>query len=171
MLIPYSKIIHAPVFELRHQQKLGVIEDIIIKKSDLSVYGLLIKTLDFIPKTKVVSASDIAELASGAVVINEEKSLIDIKETIRLNDAVKQGCTGLKQKVVTGSGKRIGRVFDYLVSSSDLTITKFYIHSLLSEKIIASNAITKFDGKIITITDDFELVVGTPELVPKAEAA
>lgn len=160
-----------PLLEIRNQAKLGTVFDVVIKKSDLSVSGLLVKTNKLIDRPRVVVASDILEVNPEGVVINNAGSLVSLGDVVRLSEAIHQGYHGLHQKVITRSGKRIGWVFDYLISSTDLTITKLYIQTLFYERIIPVSVITKFEGRKIIISDDFEFASLAADIALEAEAA
>jgi sporulation protein YlmC with PRC-barrel domain len=159
MVTPYSKLIGTPVFELKTQRNLGTVIDVIINKNNFSVYGLLLKG-SILPfgKTTVIAYSDILELTGSAIIVENEDAISDLKETVRLNEAYKSGYSGIGQRIVTKTGKKIGKVFDYLISSNDLTITRLYVKNLLNERIIPSSAIINIEGRKITINDSYELV-------------
>ena len=158
MIIPYSKIINASVLELRAQAQVGVVSGVVIKKNDLSIYGLLLKNsfFDLFAPTKVISSLDIIEISNAAVVINDADNISDLKETVRIKEAVDKGYTGIGQLVTTKSGRRVGHVFDYCIETPSLRITNFNVKKSFSERIIPANIILKFEGRKITVKDDFE---------------
>lgn len=157
MLLPYSKIVGSPIIDLKTQSKLGEVSEIVIKKSDISLHGLILRGSSILSrKTNVVAASDIVEIIKGAVVVSDIDSVVDFDEAIRLKEAFLKGFHGIGQKVVTKNGKTIGKVFDYLVQSDTNLIVKFYVKNLLSEKIIGRNSVISFEKNKIVIKDDFE---------------
>ena len=81
-----------------------------------------------------------------------------MKDAIRIKQAIDQGLSGIGQKVVTKSGKKIGKVFDYLISVNDLSITKLYVKNMMSERIIPITAVNEIKGNIIIINDDYDMV-------------
>jgi uncharacterized protein YrrD len=159
MIVSFSKLIGAPIFELKTQTKLGFIIDIVIKKSDVSIYGLIAKTsLAPFSRAKTISETDILEISNDGIIVEDEKAISDMTETIRLKEAFDGGLHGVGQKVKTKSGKNIGKVFDYLIRADDLTITKIYLKNLFSERIIPTSAIVEIKGRQITINNDYDLV-------------
>lgn len=159
MIISFSKLTGAPIFELKTQTKLGFVLDIIIKKSDISVYGLVVKTsLAPFTRAKAISETDILEISSDGIIVEDEKAISEMTETVRLKEAWDGGLHGVGQKVKTKSGKYIGKVFDYLVRADDLCITKIYVKNIVSERIIPTSAIIEIKGKNITINNDYDLV-------------
>lgn len=159
MLSLYSKIINAPIVELRTQTQVGIVNDLIIHKTKLEVYGIVLKReslLSFIQnyEERVIMNTDILELNSGAVIISNADSVVPIGEAIRLKEAIDQKYSGIYQKVISKKGKSIGLVYDYLVDSTTQRITKFYCRTLFTERIISDRSIIKIEGKRIFIKDD-----------------
>lgn len=158
MMSLYSKIINSPVVELKTQTQIGVVDDLIIHKTKLEVYGIILKRTSFLnfKETEVISGTDILEMNSQAVVVNNYDAVIPLSESIRLKEAINQKYYGIYQRIVSKKGKNIGLVYDYLVDSSTQKITKFYCRTFLSEKIISSNSVIDMEGKKIIIKDEFE---------------
>lgn len=162
MLIPYTKLIDANIIESKGQTRLGQVYDFVILKSELKVGGILTKSKSILTKkNKAISISDIEEITSGrhVVIVRDQDALSDLSELIRLNEAFKKGYAGIGQKVQTRSGKKIGKVFDYLIQSDTFVIRKFYVKGLFSERIIASsNVVEMTDDRRIIIKDDYAAV-------------
>lgn len=171
MIVRYTQIIHSPVFELRAQQTLGRVLDIVIQKSDLSVKAVIVREGPFFfSAKKSVSMTDITEFSSSAVLVNDENSAVPIKESIRVAEAIRDNMFGIGQIVVTKSGKVVGRVYDYTFHNESGIIEKFYVKSMLSDRIISRTAVLKLDGKRMTIEDDFEVIKSADPLVELEKA-
>lgn len=158
MIVKYSQIIHSPVLELKGQTRLGVATDLVIQKSDLSIKAVIVKNGLLNVNTKVATSADIVELNSGSVIVRDDNSLTSLAEAERIREAIKDKMHGIGQRVKTKSGKNIGKVYDYTIDNSTSAIQKFYVKSILDERIIAVSSVTKFEGKQITVKDDFELI-------------
>ena len=158
MMSLYSKIINSPVVELKTQTQIGVVDDLIIHKTKLEVYGIILKKASFLnfQETQVISSTDVLEMNSQAVVVNNDDAVIPISEAIRLKEAIDQKYCGVYQRIVSKKGKNIGLVYDYLVDSTTQKITKFYCRTLLNERIISANSVINMEGKKIIIKDDVE---------------
>jgi len=166
MMSLYSKIINSPVVELKTQTQIGVVDDLIIHKTKLEVYGVILKKTSFLNfnEIKVISGTDILEMNSQAVVVNNNDAIIPLSEAIRLKDAIDQKYYGIYQRIVSKKGKNIGLVYDYLVDSTTQNITKLYCRTLLNEKIIPVHSVIKMEGKKIIIKDELE----TKQIVDQA---
>lgn len=158
MIIKYSQVIHSPVLELRGQTRLGLATDLVIQKSDLKIKAAIVRNGFFNLATKVATSADIIELNSGSVILRDDDSLVSLSEADRIRDAIADKMYGIGQSVRTKSGKYIGKVYDYTIDNATCSIQKFFARSLLDDRIISVNSITKFEGKQITVKDDFELI-------------
>lgn len=158
MIIRYSQILHTPVVEIKNQSRLGIVEELILQKSNLNILAATVKIYPLLPIHKVITSDDIVEIAKEAVIVQNEDSISDIKENVRIADALKGNAKGVGQKVVTKSGKYLGRVFDYTVESSACALVSIYVKYLISVRIISRAAIIDFDKDKIVVEDDFEAV-------------
>lgn len=159
MLVPYSKIINSNIVELKTQTLVGSVSDLVLQKNNFSVEGIVLKGGFFGGKTKAVSPKDILEITSKpvAILVNNTDSVVELDEMIRVKEAFQRGFHGVGQKVVTKSGKEIGKIYDFLVASDDLSVKKIYVKSLINERIISTDNVISFENsKKIIIKDDYE---------------
>jgi len=167
MLILYSKLIGAPIAEIKEAAKLGSITDFVINNDDLTIAAAIVKSgLPLVSKKKVVSATDFVRIFKDGIIINNKDAVLGLDEVVRITNLCDRKCYGLAQKVVTKSNKYIGHVYDYLINSNTGAIQKFYIKKLLSDRIIPASAVITMEGKLITIKDDKPYV-----FVPTVETA
>lgn len=168
MIVKYSQIIHSPVLELKGQTRLGVASDLVIQKSDLSIKAVIVKYGLLNVNTRVATNTDIIELNSGSVIVRDDGSVVSLSEAERVREAISDKMYGIGQRVNTKSGKYIGRVYDYTLDNTTLSLHKLYVKSLLDERIISVSSIIKFEGKNIKVKDDFELITAAgPALSPE----
>lgn len=156
MIVKYTGIIGSTVAELRDQTKIGQVSEIVIDKNKISLAAIAIGTPFWsFQKNKFVLAIDIVHLLKDGVIINSINSVINLGESINLEKIVREKCFGIGQRVETESGVFLGKVYDFLIETDTLLITKFYIRHLLSERIIPANKIIYMDSKSIKIKDNF----------------
>lgn len=172
MLLPYTKIIGGFIVDLRGFTNLGNIFELVYSDEKLAVSGVLTKTGGFFGrKIKAVSSVDILEISSKTVaaLVDDEDVIVDLDEVVRLKKNFEDGYFGIGQSVVTQSGKSLGKVYDLLIDSVDLTIHKFYVKDLFSDRIIATKQIVGWDGpKKLVVKDNTETIKvasPTPETV------
>jgi uncharacterized protein YrrD len=153
---------------MKSQTNLGIASDLVIQKSDLTVKAVIVKSGFFNLLTRVAAASDIVELNSGSVILNNDDSITTLSEATRIREAIHEKMHGVHQSVRTKSGKALGQVYDYTIDNATCAIQKLYIKSLLSDRIIPVSAIINFEGKRITVKDDFEVIAEPkPEFKPE----
>lgn len=172
MLLPYTKIVGGFIVDLRSFTNLGHIFELVYSDDKLAISGILTKTGGlFTRKIRAVSSVDILEISTKTVAafVADEDAIVDLDEVIRLKNNFENGYFGLGQSAVTESGKMLGKVYDLLVDVQDLSIRKFYIKDLFSDKIIASTQIVGWDGpKKLIVKDNAETIkvaATTPEVV------
>lgn len=152
MITKYSSIVGALVGELKEQTKVGIVAEIIIDKEKMSLFAIaLAPPFAFFSKNKFVLGLDITHLLKNGVIINNIDSVVDEAESARLKSLIKEKSYGIGQKVRSETGENIGRVYDFLIETDDLSITKIYVKSLVRERIIPTDKIVNFERKVITI--------------------
>ncbi len=163
MILPYTKIVGLPVFDFKNQQKVGEISDLIFSHKDFNISGVILERSFFDRKTKVASSADIVDLSSQGVIVNDEEAILILDENVRLKAAIHSGYHGIRQKVVTKSGKGLGRVIDLFISTEMLQVSKIHVKSILSERIISATAVIEIKKRKIIVKDNFETVkMGVP---------
>lgn len=159
MLIMYSKIVGLPIIELNNQVKLGEIDEIVINNEKIKIVGLLLKKTNLWAKeSRVICGNDIIEIAKEGVIVNDENAITSLVDAIRVKEQIDKGGAGIGQRVVTESGKYVGRVFDLLLDNTTLEISKFYTKNMIGEKIIPSDKVVSIENRLIIIKDDFEFI-------------
>lgn len=166
MLLNYTKIIGMPVAELRNQEKIGVIGNIIFN-DECAVAGFMLGSQSLFfwkEQAKVIPAEASIALVKDGLIINSDDNICDLSEMVRLNSLIKRKLCGIHQRVLTERGKYLGYVYDFLINSSTLSMTKFYIKNLLfEEKIIPCSKVLSFDkGQIIVKDESKPITVAEP---------
>jgi len=156
MIVKYTSIVGSVVAELRDQTKIGRISEVVIDSNKISITAFAIDMPFWsFQKNKFVLGIDVVHLLRDGVIIDDVESIIEPGESIQLEKMIKAKCFGIGQRVETSSGEHIGTVYDFLVETDNLAITKFYIKQLFSERIISKDNVLAFDGKTIKIKDNY----------------
>jgi len=159
MFLHYSKIVTLNIAELRSQSKIGCVLDVVINNDNLSLSGLILKKQNIWQnKIFVIPINDIIEIENKGIIVSNVDSIVPIGEVVRIKKQFDEGYVGIDQKVITKSGKYIGKVYDYIVDSKSLIITKLYTKHLLNERIIPAKNVVSYDKKLIIINDDINYV-------------
>lgn len=158
MIISYSQIVGKDILAIDEQKTVGKISDIVIQKNDLKIKGFVLHSSFFFNSPKAISFGDIVEVDQKAVVTQNQNNVLSLKELVSMDKAIKSKLYGLKQRVVTKSGKDIGYVYDYTIESSSGMIYSLYVKKYFSEKIIPRSIILEIKNNKYLIEDDYELI-------------
>ncbi|TSC92836.1 MAG: Uncharacterized protein Athens101428_793, partial [Candidatus Berkelbacteria bacterium Athens1014_28] len=150
MLIEFSKIIKLPIYELKTQQKVGRFFDFFVSDDDGTIEAAIAKPAGFFSKLKFVSKKEIVEISKVAIIVQNEDSLVDSSELVRLHKKEKSRPKIIGARVVTKNNDYLGRVYDYVLDSLTLTIVRLYAAKLWDQRIIPASSIVKIEkNKII----------------------
>lgn len=164
MLIEYSKLVGLPVFNLENQDRVAELVGFFVDEDDGKLEVLIAKTYGLIKRMKFISTKEITELLKDALIIQDSESLVDPAEMVRFNKKYKKRSRIIGEKVITKNGDLIGKVHDFVIESSTLSITRLYVKKFLDQRIIHASAIIKIERDKITIKDKFEMA--KPEIAP-----
>ncbi len=158
MIISYSQIVGKDILAVNEQKTVGKVSDIVIQKNDLKIKGFLLHSPFFFVAPKAIAFGDIIEIDQKALVTQNQDNILSLKELVSIDKAIKSKLYGLKQRVVTKSGKDIGYVYDYTIESSSGMIYSLYVKKFLTEKIIPRPIILEIKNNKYLIEDDYELI-------------
>lgn len=159
MILSYLKVIGNPIVDLRSQLKLGKISDIVLDNENFKVAAFAIHEGGIFSKNfKVVLGEEVVQILKDGLIINDESEIISVNDVARIEALVNKKSYGINQEVVTKSGKKIGKVYDFFVDSATLSITKFCVKNIFSDRLISPRLIKEFDGRTITINDEYESI-------------
>lgn len=165
MILPYTKIVGLTVYDFKNQRKIGQIKDVVFEAKNFKVSGLTLEGSFLERKAKIVNSTDVIDIGSQGVIVNDSEAISSIEENVRLKDAIKSGCHGIGQKVVTKGGKGLGRVIDLFVETETLEISKIHVKNIFTERIISRAAIIEMKKKKIIVKENFEAVkMGAPAM-------
>lgn len=157
MLILHSKLLNLPVIELENQKKVASVIDLVIEPKNGKLLGLLVRVGAILPKNQLVAARDINQLLPTAILVGDTEKITEIDEVVRVKELYKKKYGLIGRKVVTKSGKMLGKINDFLIDSDAFGLTKIYVRNLFSDRIIPYSAVIKMD-KVVTVKDDFEAI-------------
>lgn len=152
-LILASDLLRLPVASVETNSRVGSIHTMLIDTDKSLVIGFLI-SLGLFSKPKYLSISDIASIDREGIVIKSLAMLVAPHEVVRAKKIIDDGIKILRQLVHTESGRRIGKVNDILIDTQSGTITKYYVHGILSDRIIPAEKIITIDKKGLVVEDE-----------------
>lgn len=155
MIIKYSSLIGSLAAELKDQTRLGKVAEVVIDNQTLCLAAIVLKQpFLFYTKNKFVLPMDIVYLLKDGVIAKDLESLIDQNESVKIDKLVKAKSYGIGQKVVTDTGEQLGHVYDFVIDTESLSITKFYVKQLIHDRIIPIDKVMSMEARTITIKDN-----------------
>lgn len=160
MLFEAKSLSNLPVVSLESGQTLGFISNIIIDPDSGKVLGLLSSSNFFWKDKKAVAVSDIHEFTPEMVLVRDDKSQLELEELVRIKKVVEQKIFILGSKVITESGKKLGKSTDFVINANLGILAKIYIENLWGQGyisgtlVISANKIISIEHKRIIVANN-----------------
>ncbi|MCX6808501.1 MAG: PRC-barrel domain-containing protein [Candidatus Berkelbacteria bacterium] len=161
MIIRYLQIKGMPVFSQNSQENIGQIDEIVFFKSEPKIAAFVLRKplVEYFGSKNIIHPTDIILIAKDAILVADEKAKIPLPEATRVQKLIDEHIFGLKQRVVTKSGQRLGIVEDIYFQSDTLEISKLIVKSIFDEKIIPASEIIEIKKH--------KIVINNPEVMQK----
>ena len=125
MLRFIGEYVNTPVMGIRGGRRLSLTLEPIINPHKLSVYGFYCEDrasgID-----KILLAEDIREFSDVGIIIDSEDNLTDPSDLVRDEDIIDMRFEIISKRLVSQSGKKLGRVEDYAIDDISYRIEKIY---------------------------------------------
>ncbi|HEX5455916.1 MAG TPA: hypothetical protein VFW77_00980 [Candidatus Saccharimonadales bacterium] len=125
MLKLSEAIIDIPVLSLRAGNQVGTATELIINPNNLKIEGWYVHDR-FGSKKLILLSSDVRELSSRGLIINDQEVLSETEELVRLKPIIEIGFILIGKQVVSQSGRKYGKVTDFAAETESLLIKKIY---------------------------------------------
>lgn len=157
-LVLASSLIGLPLGAVRENAKIGSIKTILIDTRSGYIAGFLVKEkiLDWFSPPKFVALGDIVSFDKTAAVVNKKDDVLRLDEAVRAKEIYQRGFGLFGSRVVTESGKYIGRVTELSLSLDLGIIVNFYVRSWLGERIIHRTQIVEIKKNKIVVKDELK---------------
>ena len=152
MQIAFSTIIGLPVFELRGQNQIGKIKDIVFQ-DDLKVIAFTVKIGGFFEKSQILFTSEIVELNKRAIFVNEDSALSSLEENIRLVEMIGNKQIGINHPVMNTEDQKIGQCDEIIFTSQTFQVSRIQSKSLFGERIFDQKCLRGFKNNCFWVKD------------------
>jgi sporulation protein YlmC with PRC-barrel domain len=133
--------------------------ELIINPNNLKIEGWFVHDM-FSGKRLVLISSDVRELSSRGVIINDHEVLSEVDELVRLKPIIEIGFVLIGKQVVSQSGKKYGKVSDFAVETESLLVKKIYAAQPIIKNLTGGN--TSIDRtQVIEITST-KIIIDDP---------
>lgn len=153
MLILVSQLAGRPVIGFDDAEPLGVLRDPIIDPSNGKVVGYFVGYGFMSMKQCALLAEDIVGYDEARVIIQGQKSLQPLEEVPQLRKIANKKIPVLDAKVITESGKQLGRANDLLIDTDLHMVVRYYVHGLMNDRIIAAEQVNRIEKHGIIVDD------------------
>lgn len=103
-----SKIIGAQIISAKDSSRLGQVHDLLFDPASGKLLAIFVSSR----KNKIVVPGDILNVTTKEILINEEDSILDIGDVIRVKDLIKSGIKFRFNNVYTENNEYLGRAVD-----------------------------------------------------------
>jgi uncharacterized protein YrrD len=140
MLLMGQQLIGKPVMSLRTGGAIGLILDPIINPNNLKLEGWFVE--DRVRRQRwILLSQDIRDIIEQGFVVDDENSLTDSGELVRLKQVLEIGFELIGKVVTTENKQRLGRVNDYAFEKNAFFVQKLYIGQSLIKSFSGGSAI------------------------------
>lgn len=155
MLILATNLFRTPVI-VAGAGKLGELGEPIINPENGQLLAFHILPDNFLSPKKIITLTDIIILDPKVVVIKNPECLIEPNEVVRIKKSLEDKITFLKTKCYTQNGAYLGKVEDAVIDNEACMIIKYYIKSMLQNRILPAERVVEikknkiiFDNSVI----------------------
>lgn len=141
----YSDFIGKPVVSVQSGHPLGSLTDVILVSDSLKMTVCTVHS----PESRAplyLLPSDIRFFNDQKILVDSDQKLSEFEDLVRYQHAITEHYSVISKHVVTSSGKKLGKVRDYLFDPSHYFLTKLVISPpLLRKFLVASLLIDRND--------------------------
>lgn len=171
MLISVDDIIGADILSLHMASPIGKVRDLIINPNNLNVIALVADR--FRRSTEIVlPVSAVREFAKIGLIIDSEDEFVGAGDVVKIAEIIKLEFQLRSLNVRTNSGKKLGYVKDFLLSTDDFSIERLIVHRPVlfsltdAEFYISRSQIVKVTNKNLIVEDLAEKNTEEEDFIP-----
>lgn len=159
MLRLNSTLDSAPILSLRTGGVVANLVKIILNPDNLKIEGWYVNDR-FSKDDLVLVSSDIREIMSKGVVINDHEVLTNPDDLIRLKSIFEIDFELIGKQVETEGGKKLGKVADFAIETNGLIVKKLYVTQSILKNL--SGGTTSIDRTQIVEITNKRIIVEEP---------
>ncbi len=114
-----------PVMSLRGGRRISTTLEPLLNPHKLRVEGLFCEDRAS-GVDKILLMEDVREFSDVGLIVDSEENLMDPADLVRLEDIMQMNFTMVGKRLVTQSGKKLGRVEDFAIDDVSYRIEKIY---------------------------------------------
>lgn len=159
MLVHASELENFPVLSLQVGGEIARCKKAIINPDELSVaaYTLNVLSMDEDLGGDILSVEDVREFSPNGLIVDSGSRFVSRSDVVRLDKMMSLGFDLIDHKVVSESGKKIGRIKDYTIDTKT-----FVIYQIIVDRPILKSFIDPeltINRSQISEVDDYKVVI------------
>ena len=166
MLVHASQLIHFPVLSLQVGGEIAICESPVIDPNELKLMAYTLTNIvqDEDTGGDILVLDDVREFSQNGFIIDSGSRFVSRDEVVRLNEIMSLNFNLIGLKVVSESGKKIGKIKDFTIDSKTFMVYQIIvdrpaIKSLVDPELtINRSQIVEIDDYKITIKNETEKV-------------
>jgi sporulation protein YlmC with PRC-barrel domain len=161
MLRFVDQIIGQPILGIRGGRELARVVDIVLNPHKMRIEAFFCDDRRS-QEDLVLHGEDIREFGALGIIVDSEDSIMPLGDLVRLKEIVELNFSLIDKAVVTESGKKLGKVENYVVDDNGFNIEKIYARPQLlkafgtSDFIIGRRQIVRVNNNEVVVKDPTE---------------
>lgn len=161
MLILISQLLNQPILTLDEGDMIGTIHAPIIDPEGGKLAGYFFSTGFFNFKKEILPIDAVVGYDKNTIVVRHHDVALPLDDEPKIRRILQKKTHVLDAKVTTESGKPLGKTNDLLLDTELDMIVKYYVHSMLQDRIISAEQVIKIDKHGIVVEDNNAAMVGS----------
>lgn len=157
MLVPISRLLHAPVLSLQTGAELARIDKAIVDPRQLLIAAFRVngKLLDH--TASVLRPEDIREISDLGIIIDSSDQLMSLEGLVRLQKVIDFGFELNNLRVEDELGHKLGHVESYAIELNTFTIQQIYVRPSFLKSLSVSTLsirrtqVVSVDNNVLTV--------------------
>lgn len=149
-----------PVASIQSGHRIAVVEDLIIDPKNLKIFAVTV-TSPNLGSNLVLHTEDIRDVnQQGLIVDNNDQLMTFDDDLVRLKEITEIDFQLLKKGVYTETGKKLGKIADFVVDTDSFMIMKIHVDRSIAKSFGTSQLIID-RSQIVKVTDQRVIVKST----------
>lgn len=154
MFLQATQLLHLPVLIAAGNESAGKISRLVFEPDNGSLVGLGVKADGFFFARELFLVPNvILQITKQELTISDIEDLDEAGEIVRIDHALAKKTPILHQTARTESGKYLGTVTDCLLDTTNWQITKYYLHSLIRDRILPKTEVHSITPTAVIFLD------------------
>ncbi|MDQ5943815.1 MAG: PRC-barrel protein [Patescibacteria group bacterium] len=169
-----SDLLEKPVVGVQNAEILGTITGFIVRPDDFKIAVCIVTPL--VSKSKLyLLPSDIRLVNNNKIIIDSHQKLSEFEDLVRYQHDITNNYSVIGNKVETTTGKKLGRVKDFIFDPAHFYISKLYVRPRIFKTFLVTNLLIDRADVIdvkkntIIVKDNFaKIKKASPSVLPQS---